>query len=172
MSSAEGRSLLEAARKAGVVHAVTFNYRGNPLVQQARGMVAGGELGRVHFVHGGYLQDWLLQDTDFSWRLEPEKGGRTSAIGDIGSHWCDLVSARRRPANRGGAGRVHDRDRYAFETATASEAFTGAADTAREPFTVRSEDLASVLVRFGGGAKGSFSVGQVCAGHKNDLCSK
>ncbi len=31
------------------------------------------------------------------------------------------------------------------------------------------EDLASVLVRFDNGAKGSFSVGQVCAGHKNDL---
>ena len=31
------------------------------------------------------------------------------------------------------------------------------------------EDLASVLVRFENGAKGRFSVGQVCAGHKNDL---
>jgi predicted dehydrogenase len=91
MNAAEARQLWDAARKAGVVHAVTFNYRGNPLVQQARGMIAGGELGRVHFVHGGYLQDWLLQDTDFSWRLEPEKGGQTSAVGDIGSHWCDLV---------------------------------------------------------------------------------
>src|SRR5439155_1714812 len=42
-------------------------------------------------------------------------------------------------------------------------------DGAREPFTVRSEDLATVLLRFDGGAKGSMSVGQVCAGHKNDL---
>jgi len=72
MTAADARKLYEAAQKAGVVHAVTFNYRGNPLVQQAREMIAGGELGRVHFVHGGYLQDWLLQDTDFSWRLEPE----------------------------------------------------------------------------------------------------
>jgi predicted dehydrogenase len=31
------------------------------------------------------------------------------------------------------------------------------------------EDLASVLLRFDNGARGSFSVGQVCAGHKNDL---
>ena len=70
---------------------MTFNYRGNPLVQQAREMIAGGELGPVHFIHGAYLQDWLLEATDFSWRLEPEKGGASSAIGDIGSHWCDLV---------------------------------------------------------------------------------
>jgi len=169
MSAAEARQLWDAARKAGVVHAVTFNYRGNPLVQQARGMIAGGELGRVHFVHGGYLQDWLLQDTDFSWRLEPEKGGRTSAIGDIGSHWCDLVQhvvGQRIVEVLADFTTVID---TRLKPATASEAFAGAGDTPREPFTVRSEDLASVLVRFDGGAKGSFSVGQVCAGHKNDL---
>jgi predicted dehydrogenase len=34
---------------------------------------------------------------------------------------------------------------------------------------IRVEDLASVLVRFEGGARGVFSVGQVCGGHKNDL---
>ena len=73
------------------MHAVTFNYRGNPLVQQAREMIHDGEIGEPHFVHGAYLQDWLLQPTDFSWRLEPEKGGKSSAIGDNGSHWCDLV---------------------------------------------------------------------------------
>ena len=50
-----------------------------------------GEVGRPHFVHGGYLQDWLLKPTDFSWRLEPEKGGASSAFADIGSHWCDLA---------------------------------------------------------------------------------
>src|SRR5713226_2954689 len=91
MTAGDARRLLDAASDAGVVHAVTCNYRGNPLVQQAREMIAGGELGDVHFIHGAYLQDWLLQPTDFSWRLEPEKGGPTSAVGDIGSHWCDLA---------------------------------------------------------------------------------
>ena len=38
-------------------------------------MIAAGELGPLHFVHGAYLQDWLLEATDFSWRLEPDKGG-------------------------------------------------------------------------------------------------
>jgi predicted dehydrogenase len=169
MNAAEARHLWDAARKAGVVHAVTFNYRGNPLVQQARGMIAGGDLGRVHFVHGGYLQDWLLQDTDFSWRLEPEKGGRTSAVGDIGSHWCDLVQhvvGQRIVEVLADFTTVID---TRLKPATTTEAFAGASDAAREPFTVRSEDLASILVRFDGGAKGSVSVGQVCAGHKNDL---
>src|SRR5437899_359476 len=87
----EARRLWKAADDARVVHAVTFNYRGNPMVQQARAMIAAGEIGDVHFVHGAYLQDWLLEPTDFSWRLEPEKGGLSPAVADIGSHWCDLV---------------------------------------------------------------------------------
>src|SRR5262249_59659188 len=108
MTAADAKKLYEAARKAGVVHAVTFNYRGNPLVQQAREMIAGGELGRVHFVHGAYLQDWLLESTDFSWRLEPEKGGASSAVGDIGAHWGDPVrDARGKGTRAGPAGLTH-----------------------------------------------------------------
>src|SRR5262245_38288026 len=90
-SSEEAYALWTAAEAAGVVHAVTFNYRGNPLVQQMRAMVGAGEIGAVHYVHGAYLQDWLLKPTDYSWRLEPEQGGVSSAFADIGSHWCDLA---------------------------------------------------------------------------------
>ena len=169
MTAPEARRLVDAAAKAGVVHAVTFNYRGNPLVQQAREMIALGEIGPVHFVHGQYLQDWLLEQTDFSWRLEPEKGGESSAIADIGSHWCDLVQ--------------HVIGQHIVEVlaelttvidtrlkpATSTEAFARGGAEGRERVTIRSEDLATVLLRFDGGAKGSVSVGQVCAGHKNDL---
>ena len=88
LDSAEARTMWKAAQQAGVVHAVTFNYRGNPLVQEAREMIAKGELGRLFFVHGAYLQDWLFDDTVYSWRLDTAKGGATSALGDIGSHWC------------------------------------------------------------------------------------
>ena len=91
MTAAESKRLVEEARRAGVVTAVTFNYRGNPLVQQARQAIARGDIGTPHFLHGHYLQDWLLKDTDYSWRLDPEKGGASSALGDIGSHWCDLA---------------------------------------------------------------------------------
>lgn len=170
MTAAEAKQLLDAANKAGVVHAVTFNYRGNPLVQQARDLIARGEVGKPHFLHGHYLQDWLLHDTDYSWRLEPDKGGASSALGDIGSHWCDLaqhvsgltitevladittvIPKRKRPKG----------SREAFAAAGDKEDF--------ELVDIAVEDLASVLIRFDNGAKGSFSVGQVCAGHKNDL---
>ncbi|NUR53197.1 MAG: Gfo/Idh/MocA family oxidoreductase [Acidobacteria bacterium] len=170
MTAAEAKNLLEQARSAGIVHAVTFNYRGNPLVQQARQAIARGDIGAPRFLIGQYLQDWLIKDTDYSWRLEPDKGGASSALGDIGSHWCDLaqhvsglrithvlgditttIPKRKKPVG----------SREAFQAASGSEQF--------EEVDVKVEDLASVLLRFDNGAKGSFSVGQVCAGHKNDL---
>ena len=169
MTAADARALLDAANTAGVVHAVTFNYRGNPLVQQAREMIAGGELGPVHFIHGAYLQDWLIEATDFSWRLEPEKGGASSAVGDIGSHWCDLVqhvTGRRIVEVLAELTTVID---TRFKPSASTEAFARGGDAEREAVAVRSEDLASILLRFDGGAKGSLSVGQVCAGHKNGL---
>ena len=169
MTGADARRLLDAANKAGVVHAVTFNYRGNPLVQQAREMIAGDELGALHFIHGAYLQDWLLEPTDFSWRLEPGKGGASSAIGDIGSHWCDLVqhvAGRRIVEVLADLTTVID---TRLKPSASTEAFARSGDEKREKVAITSEDLATVLVRFEGGAKGCFSVGQVCAGHKNGL---
>ena len=152
------------------MHAVTFNYRGNPLVQQARHAIARGDIGTPHFLVGHYLQDWLLKDTDYSWRLEPDKGGASSALGDIGSHWCDLaqhISGLRITHVLGDITTVIPKrkkpkgSREAFAAAGANETF--------ELVDIKVEDLASVLLRFDNGAKGSFSVGQVCAGHKNDL---
>ena len=168
LTSEDARALWNAAREAGVVHAVTFNYRGNPLVQQAREMTAAGELGEPHYVHGAYLQDWLLQPTDFSWRLEPEKGGKSSAIGDIGSHWCDLVQHVIGQRIESVLADLSTVVSTRFKPAKSTEAFAHPGQ-AGEPFSVQSEDLATVLVRFAGGARGSVSVGQVCAGHKNDL---
>ncbi|MEW6128070.1 MAG: Gfo/Idh/MocA family oxidoreductase [Acidobacteriota bacterium] len=170
VSASEAREMRDAAAKAGVVNAVTFNYRFNPVVQHARAIVAKGELGAVRFAHGYYLQDWLLYETDFSWRLEADKGGATSAVGDIGSHWCDtaqfitgqkisrvlaslstMIQVRKKPKG----------SREAFAAAGGEEEY--------EDFLVTSDDLGSVLLEFENGAKGSFSVGQVCPGHKNDL---
>ena len=169
MTAVEARRLREAAEAAGLVHAVTFNYRGNPMVQQAREMVAGGDVGPLHFVHGAYLQDWLLEETDYSWRLEPDKGGRSSAFADIGSHWCDLaqhVAGIRIEAVLADLTTVVTRR---LKPAVFSTFSPGSADTPREEVAVESEDLATVLLRFDGGIRGCVTIGQVCAGHKNDL---
>ena len=91
MSSEESAELLKLAKEHQVVHGVNFNYRQFPIVKQLETMIRNGELGKVNLVHGSYLQDWLLFETDFNWRLAPEVGGKSRAVADIGSHWCDTV---------------------------------------------------------------------------------
>jgi predicted dehydrogenase len=91
MTIDECMQLTEAAAEANVVNAVTFNYRGNPLVQEARLRITAGELGDLVYIHGHYLQDWMTNENVYSWRMDPERGGASSALADIGSHWCDLA---------------------------------------------------------------------------------
>jgi predicted dehydrogenase len=171
-TAAESKRLVEEARRAGVVTAVTFNYRGNPLVQHARQAIARGEIGTPRFVHGHYLQDWLIKDTDYSWRLDPEQGGASSALGDIGSHWCDLaqhLTGLRISEALGDITTCLPRRKKPRGSREAFAATSPDRDAEVDIVDIAVEDLASVLVRFDNGVKGMFSVGQVCAGHKNDL---
>ena len=169
MTAAQSKKLVDEARRAGVVTAVTFNYRGNPLVQHARTAIARGDIGTPHFIHGHYLQDWLLKDTDYSWRLDPERGGASSALGDIGSHWCDLAQHLTGLTITAVLGDTTTVIPTRKKPRGSREAFQAGTGGAVDEVAIRVEDLASVLVRFDNGAKGTFSVGQVCGGHKNDL---
>ncbi len=168
-TSAESAVLAAEAHAAGVVAAVNFNLRFYPLNQHVRQLVADGGIGVPRLISGQYLQDWLLLDTDWNWRLDPEVGGELRAVADIGSHWLDLVAflsgdpisqvladlatfvpVRRRPTGpvqtfaRGDAGATVDVE-------------------------VRSEDAATILVRFASGARGAVTVSQLSPGRKNSL---
>lgn len=167
---AEARELVAAAQAAGVFNAVTFNYRGNPLVQQARKRIADGAIGPVHLVHGQYLQDWLLHDSDWSWRLEPEQGGDSLALADIGSHWCDLAQhITGLKIEQVLADPTTVVPRRLKPLGNASGTFGNAASGETQWVDMHADDMATVLLRFAGGARGTLVVGQVCAGHKNDL---
>ena len=169
MTSAQSAELVELAERSGLVHCTNFNVRFYPLVQEARERVHAGELGEVWAVHGGYLQDWLATPEDWNWRLEPERGGELRAVGDIGSHWLDLtqfVTGRRIVevfADLGTAIPVRRRPVGEVET------FAAAADVERVDAPMTTEDLAHILVRFEGGARGSCVLSQVSTGRKNAL---
>lgn len=175
-SAEHSRTLWQTARRAGVANVVTFNYRGNPLVQEARVMVGRGELGPLCYVHGQYLQDWLVDERIYSWRLDPARGGASSALRDIGSHWCDLaehVTGLRIEAvlaDLGTVVRQREVSRSAGGTfSRAGRRGRGSQRLRPRRVRIRSEDLATVLLRFRGGAKGYVAIGQVLPGHKNDL---
>ena len=169
MTATESADLVARAADAGVANAVNFNIRFYPLHQHVREAIAQGDLGDVRFVTGHYFQDWLLLDTDWNWRLEPEKGGALRAVGDIGSHWLDLVTfLTGQPivsvmADMATYVQVRQQPRGPVETFSTERS----TDTiAREMGT---EDVASILLRFANGARGAVSVSQISAGRKNSL---
>ncbi len=91
MTAGEARELVALAARAGVVHGVSFVYRQFAMVQQAAAMIRHGEVGRIFAAHGSYLQDWMLLETDYNWRVDSAQGGASRTVADIGSHWCDTV---------------------------------------------------------------------------------
>jgi predicted dehydrogenase len=169
VTSAESADLVSRAAESGRINVVNFNLRFYPLNQHVRELVADGAIGTPRLITGHYFQDWLLFDTDWNWRLEPEQGGALRAVGDIGSHWLDLtgflagdrvtavmadletfVKVRKQPA-----GPV-----VTFSTERAAETID------RE---IRTEDVATILLRFESGARGLVAVSQVSPGRKNSL---
>ena len=169
MTSEQSAELVALAAASGRVAAGNFNIRFSPLNQHVREVVRGGGLGDVRLVTGHYFQDWLLFDTDWNWRLEPEHGGPLRAVGDIGSHWLDLTSfvtgqrvtavmadlATFIPVRRQPTGPVET-----FSTDRAAETVE------RE---IRTEDVATILLRFENGARGAVAISQLSAGRKNSL---
>jgi predicted dehydrogenase len=166
-TAAESAELLELAERSGLVHCTNFNIRFYPMVQEARARVHAGGVGDIWNVHGGYLQDWLLLPTDWNWRLEPDKGGELRAVADIGSHWIDLaqfvtgLEVERVFADL--ATTIPVRQRPVGEV----ETFAAADDVERVDAPMATEDLAHILLRLRGGARGSCVVSQVSAGRKN-----
>jgi len=152
---ADARTLATAAAEAGVVAAVPFAYRYYPTVREARRRVSAGLAGKVHLVHGSYLQDWLSSSTDMNWRVDTISGGASRAFADIGVHWCDLVEFTT----------GHRITRLTAQLHTAHPV----RDTPSGRAQVRTEDLATVMFRTDQGAAGSVVISQLSLGRKNRL---
>jgi predicted dehydrogenase len=169
ISVAEAQHLVALAERTGLANCIQHNLRYYPVVQQIRRMIQHGDLGEILIAQGTYSQDWLLYDTDWNWRVESKENGPLRAMGDIGSHWMDMIQhltglpitavcadlatfhkTRRRPK-----GSV---ETFAGKLARAEDL---------EAVPIDTEDFGSVLLRLGGRARGAFTVSQVSAGRKN-----
>jgi predicted dehydrogenase len=165
----EARELAELAGRSGRAHCIQHNLRYYPVVQHIRRMIEAGELGEILIVQGTYSQDWLLYDTDWNWRLASRENGRLRAMGDIGSHWMDLIEhlsglrITELCADLATFHRIRKKPKGSVET------FTGKQLAASEyqPVDVDTEDFGSVLLRLGDRARGAFTVSQMSAGRKN-----
>lgn len=171
MNAAQSAELVELARGKRLAAGVCYNVRFYPLNLEARDRIARGDVGRVFAVNGNYVQDWLLEETDYNWRVLSDQGGPLRAVADIGTHWMDLVSSVTGldvEAVLADLSTVHPiRRRPKGEVETFSGKLGGPRET--EPVPIDTEDYGAVLFRFNGGARGSLWVSQVTAGRKNCL---
>jgi predicted dehydrogenase len=149
---AEGRDLLERAEGSGRVHAICFNTRFYPLVQEAHERIRRGDLGEVLALRASMLEDGLLFADDWNWRLDPEVGGASVALSTIGCHLIDLVSFVIGDAVSDVCAdlrTVHPRRR------------NGGRET-----EVDAHEVAHLMVRFARGARGLLAVSQAAAGRR------
>lgn len=93
----EAKILENTLQKSGAVFAVTYTYTGYPMVRQMREMIANGVIGKVQKIDVQYYQGWInpiihdKEKRENTWRLDPEKGGISCCIGDIGTHAFDMI---------------------------------------------------------------------------------
>ncbi len=140
---ASARRAADAARAAGVPNAIGFNYRRLPALALLKQMVDEGAVGDVLLWRVAWLSDEFLDpQIPFDWRFERRMGGST--IADLGAHLIDLALWV-----------VGDID----EVAAQSETFT----RERSGREVEIDEASSCLVRFAGGARGTFELTRVCA---------
>lgn len=170
LSSDDTADLVARAEEAGLVNAVCFNIRHYPLNHQAMAMVAAGDIGEPKLITGSYHQDWLLEETDWNWRLQPEEAGRLRAVADIGSHWLDLTRFISGLDVTQVMADLHTTVPVRRHPAGPVESFAKA-DTSGDLIAeeVSSDDAAGILLRYQGGAAGAVTISQVSAGEKNSV---
>ncbi len=149
---AEAEALYQKVQALGLVFCLTHNYTGYPMVRQAKAMVDAGQVGTIRLVQVEYVQGGKADENDpdpsgdVPWRYDPERGGPSLVMGDIGTHAHNLV-----------------------RFITGLEVAEVAAEVGSIVPNRVVHDYAGALLRFDNGARGNFWVTQAAAGVENCL---
>jgi predicted dehydrogenase len=144
--------LHQKVQDSGLVFCLTHNYTGYPMVRQAKAMVEDGQLGTIRLVQIEYVQGGKADENDpdpsgvLPWRYDPERGGPSLVMGDIGTHAHNLV-----------------------RFITGLEIAEVAAEVGSIVPGRLVHDFAGALLRFENGARGTFWITQAAAGVENCL---
>jgi len=151
-----------AAKRAGVLTGVGYNYLWSPLVLHARELIASGALGEITHYRGRFLSMYGSDEMGLlTWRFKLDEGGY-GVSSDILSHSVSLAQflvgeiaevvgmqhtvITQRPVPQGAA----------------SHYGRGRPDDPKGP--VENEDFASMLCRFESGATGTFETSRTTIG--------
>ncbi len=149
----DARVLHEKVINSKRIFCLTHVYAGYPMTRQARAMVAAGELGvirlvQVEYVQGGKADEGKpdLLSEPRSWKFDPDRGGPSLVMGDIGTHAHHLV-----------------------RFITGLEVTEVCAETGAIVPGRKVDDYAGAMLHLENGARGSFWVTQAAAGVENSL---
>ncbi|MEZ0454052.1 Gfo/Idh/MocA family protein [Sphingobacterium thalpophilum] len=147
----EAELLQKKVNETGLLLGVTYTYSAYPMVKQARQLVQDGKLGHIRKIMVEYPQGWLStlieeKSALAAWRTDPERGGLSSCMGDIGTHAAHLA-----------------------EYISGIKITKVCADLRIVVEGRRLEDDGNVLLGFENGATGVLSASQVAAGEENAL---
>jgi len=171
LSSDEGREMVRMAKERNLANCTFHNMRFYPQVQNMRRLREAGELGEIYAVHGAYSQDWLLYDTDYSWRTERQANGPSRTFADIGTHWCDMVehvTGLRITSLCADLQTFHQTRRKPKGSVETFADQTPRSDN-YDDIPIDTEDFGAVILRLGNRARGAVTVSQVSIGRKNRL---
>jgi len=144
LDAAQASEMLDAARKAGVVHMTAFTYRYTPSVRYLKHLADQGELGRIQSVRAAYLM--ALAGHVTGWRSSRALAG-SGALADIGSHLIHL----------------------ALDIAGGIGALSGSVRKFRDDPSSDVDDWAGFVAEFRSGATGTFEISRVCPGRGADI---
>lgn len=156
-----------AARGAGVISGVGYNYRWAPLVQYARELIAAGELGEITNYRGRFFSMYGADPLGVnSWRFQLAEAGY-GVSSDLLSHAVDLAHMLIGPIARvTGTVETFIRERPA-PVDGASHYGRGSTTDALTPVT--NEDYAGMLVEFATGTRGTFEASRTTLGPESEM---
>ncbi|GAB5375977.1 MAG: Gfo/Idh/MocA family oxidoreductase [Acuticoccus sp.] len=148
--AADARAMADAARAAGRVTQVGFNYLANPMLRQAREMIRRGDLGRIVSYRGIHAEDYMADPAaPYTFRHDPEGGG---VLADLGSHALATAEFLLGPIRA-----------VMGDCVTTVPTRTDARGTAH---SIAVDDIARAFVRFQSGASGTIEANWVASGRK------
>jgi len=157
-----------AARRAGVISGVGYNYRWAPLVRYAADLIERGELGEITNYRGRFFSMYGSDPLGpLSWRFKLEEGGH-GVTSDLLSHAVDLAQMLIGPIAR-----------VVGQTATfiperplplpGQSTHYGRGAPGDPTGAVTNEDYAGMLCEFAGGARGSFEASRTIVGPESQM---
>lgn len=166
-SPEETQQIADAARQAGVLSFVGYNYRWAPLVQYTFQLIQDGKLGKITHYRGRFFAGYASNPHGvLSWRFQSEFAGLGST-GDLLSHVIDMAHMLAGPIRKV----VANRETFIPERplATPGEGTHFSQRTEGPTGSVTNEDYVGALVSFENGAQGTLEACRIINGPQCEM---